>query len=460
MEKKEYAQMAQDIVEAVGGKDNIISITNCITRLRFVLRDSSIPDGEKVKGIQGVKGVMNMGGQYQVVIGTHVTEVVKYVKQAAGLPLEHEAKIKDAKEEKSDNLWNRFFKMISGCIVPIFGPLIAGGIIKGILVILTTVGVLANTDGTYLVLYAAADSVLYFLPIMVGFSCGKVFGCSPYLTAVIGAALVYPNLAAAVSAEGGITFLKIPVAVFSYTSTLLPIILASFVASKLEKLAKKIFPALLHMILVPTVVLVITVPLSWVAIGPVMNIISNTLSNGLFGLFAISPLIGGIIFGAGWQLVVLLGLHAAFVPVLINALVTQGSDPVNAVLGLTVWAIAGVALGYAVKQKDPEKRSIGFGSLASALCGITEPAIYSIALPNFKLFICAMVGGGISGGILAALGARMYTISGNGLFRLPSMINPEGLDISFYGFIICAILAFVISGVLAYFVTDRGEKNT
>lgn len=459
MAKADYTQLAKEVVAAVGGKENIVNVTNCMTRLRFVLKDDSIPDKDKVAGIKGVKGVMNQGGQYQVIIGTHVSEVVKDVRREAQISGEGSINKEDMKLIKKDSLWNRFFKTISGCIMPMLGPMIAGGIIKGILVILVTAGILTKTDGTYLVLYAAGDAILYFMPVIVGFTCGKVFDCNPYVTAVIGAAFLYPDLVSAVSAEGGITFLKIPVAATSYTNTFLPIVLASFVASKLEKLAKKFIPSMLQLMLVPTFVLAVTVPLSWIVIGPVMNTVSSWLSKGVFGIFGMSPLLGGTLLGAFWQLVVLLGLHAAFIPILMNNLFSQGYDPVNVVLGLTVWALAGVTLGYALKNKDPEKRGIGFGSLASALCGVTEPAIYSIALPNFKLFVCAWIGGGISGGILGALGGKMYTMAGDGLFRIPAMINPEGLDISFYGFIICALISFAVSAVLAFIMADSGVEE-
>ena len=459
MAKADYTQLAKEVVAAVGGKENIVNVTNCMTRLRFVLKDDSIPDKDKVAGIKGVKGVMNQGGQYQVIIGTHVSEVVKDVRREAQISGEGSINKEDMKLIKKDSLWNRFFKTISGCIMPMLGPMIAGGIIKGILVILVTAGILTKTDGTYLVLYAAGDAILYFMPVIVGFTCGKVFDCNPYVTAVIGAAFLYPDLVSAVSAEGGITFLKIPVAAASYTNTFLPIVLASFVASKLEKLAKKFIPSMLQLMLVPTFVLAVTVPLSWIVIGPVMNTVSSWLSKGVFGIFGMSPLLGGTLLGAFWQLVVLLGLHAAFIPILMNNLFSQGYDPVNAVLGLTVWALAGVTLGYALKNKDPEKRGIGFGSLASALCGVTEPAIYSIALPNFNLFVCAWIGGGISGGILGALGGKMYTMAGDGLFRIPAMINPEGLDISFYGFIICALISFAVSAVLAFIMADSGVEE-
>ena len=438
MAKQDYGQLAKEVVNAVGGKENIISVTNCMTRLRFVLKDDSIPNKEQVCSVKGVKGVMNQGGQYQVIIGTQVSEVVKFARKEAGISEDGKTEVnkEDYKVVKKDSLWNRFFKVISGCIMPMIGPMIAGGILKGILVILTTAGVLENTDGTYLILYAASDALLYFMPIIVGFTCGKVFDCNPYTTAAIGAAFVYPNLVSAIAAEGGITFLNIPISTTTYANTLFPIILAAFVASKVEKLAKKVLPQIIQLMMVPTVVLAIVVPLSYLVIGPVMQYVSNGLSTIVCGIFAFSPIIGGLLFGAFWQVVVL----------------------INAVLGLTVWALAGVTFGYAIRNKNPEKRSAGFGSMASALCGVTEPAIYSVAVPNMKLFACAWVGGGISGAILGALGGKMYAMGGDGLFRIPAMINPAGLDVSFYGFIGCAALAFAVSAVLAFIVEGKSGK--
>lgn len=452
--KADYTQLAKDVIKAVGGKGNISSVTNCMTRLRFVLKDDTIPNETEVKGVSGVKGIMNKGGQYQVIIGTHVNEVIKFVNKELGF---EEGQAISDKDAPKGNVFNNFFKVISGCIMPMIGPMIAGGIIKGLLVICTTLGFLDNTDGAYLLLYAGADALLYFMPIIVGFSAGKVFGCNPYVTATLGAALVYPSLVSAVGAEGGITFFGIPITNMTYSQTLLPIVLASFVAAKIEVLAKKVIPTMLQLMIVPVIVIAITVPLSWLAIGPVMNTVSGWLSTGVVSVFNFSPIIGGILFGAFWQLMVLLGLHAAFIPVLINNLFTLGSDPINAILGLTVWALAGVSLGYALKMKDPEKRALGFGNMASCLCGVTEPTIYSIALPQIKCFAAAWIGGGIAGGIFGALGGRLYSMGGDGLFRIPAMINPNGLDVSFYGFIATALIALVISAIFSYIFADRDK---
>ncbi len=460
MAANNYLELAKEIVEKVGGKDNIVSVTNCMTRLRFVLKDDTLPKEADIKSIGGVMGVMNKGGQYQIIIGTHVNEVIKSVYEVAGITedvmAEGKAKADAMKLVKKDSLFNRFVKTISGCIMPAIGPMVAGGIIKGILTILMTAGILATTDGTYMILYATSNALLYFFPIILGFSSAKVFGMNQYVGATIGAALLYPDLMALVGAETGITFLHINVQMINYSQTILPILLACWFASKVETFSKKFIPKMLQLMFVPLVTLVVTVPVTFLVIGPVMTIASSLLSNAVVSLFNAFPLAAGIILGAFWQVIVLTGLHGAFIPVLMNNLFVLGSDPINAVLGITVWSLGGVSLGYALKMKDKEKKALGFGNLASCMCGVTEPTIYSIALPQFKNFICAFIGGGIGGGILAALGGKMYAFAGDGLFRIPAMINPAGLDISFYGFLISAGIAFVVSAAGA-FIVNKAE---
>lgn len=456
MAKENYEVLAEQIIKEVGGKSNVVSVTNCMTRLRFVLKDEAAASDEGVKAVKGVKGIMKQGGQYQVIIGTHVSEVRPIVEEKLGLSG------KEPQEEvKETSLFNRFFKTISGCIMPMIGVMIAGGIIKGLLVICTTLGLFTKDAGTYQVLYAAADSVLYFMPIIVGFTAGKVFKCNPYVTAAIGAALVYPSLTSALSgaAEAGapLNFLGIPITNASYTNTLFPILVSAWLASKVERLAKKIIPTMIQLMIVPAITLMVTVPIAWLAIGPVMNMVSGILSSAVMGIYNLSPVIGGTVLGAFWQLIVLTGLHSAFIPILINNLLTNGFDPVNAILGLTVWALAGVSLGYALKMKNKEQRAVGLGDMASCLCGVTEPTIYSICLPQPKVFVSAFIGGGIAGGLGGILGIKLYSMGGDGLFRIPSMINPEGLDISFYGFIICALIAFAVSAVLAFVFTRASE---
>lgn len=450
MAKKDYDQLAKDVVAHVGGKENILDVTNCMTRLRFVLKDDAAANETALKQLRQVKGIMNKGGQYQVIIGTEVSDIAPIVRGYIGA--ENVDAVAEGSEAKEGSLFDRFFKVISGCITPMLGVMVGSGMIKGVLAIFVTFGLLANTSGTYLVLYAAADAVLYFMPILVGFSAGRVFKSNQYIGAIVGAAIMYPSIISAVAEGAPLTFLRLPMQLINYSQSLLPAIAAVWAASHVEKYLKNALPQILQLMFVPALTLAIIVPLTLLAIGPIMNLVSSTLSSAVLGIFNFSPIIGGILFGAFWQLMVVLGLHGAFIPVLINNLVTLGSDPINAVLGLTVWALAGVSLGYALKVKDKEERALGFGNLASCLCGVTEPTIYSIIIPNFKIFSAAWIGGGLAGGVLAALGGKMYSFGGDGLFRIPAMINPAGLDISFYGFIACALLAMAVSAVIAYFL--------
>lgn len=458
MANKEYEQLAKDVVAHVGGKENISDVMNCMTRLRFVLKDDSVVDESGLKQLKRVKGVMNKGGQYQVIIGTEVADIAPVVRDVIGAGIETDA-IEKAADVKEVSLMDRFFKVISGCITPMLGVMVGSGMIKGVLAIFLTLGVLSNTSGTYITLYAASNAVMYFMPVLIGFSSAHVFKANQYTGAVIGAAIMYPTLLEAVSLGEPLTFLRIPMQLINYSQSLLPAIAAVWAASHVEKFLKKSLPQILQLMFVPALTLAIIVPLTLLAIGPIMNLVSAGLSTVVLGVFNFSPIIGGILFGAFWQLMVVLGLHGAFIPVLINNLITLGSDPINAILGLTVWALAGVSLGYALKVKDKEQKSLGYGNLASCLCGVTEPTIYSIIIPNFKIFSAAWIGGGLAGGILAALGGKLYAFGGDGLFRIPAMINPAGLDISFYGFIACALLAMAVSAVIAYFLVPA-EKVT
>lgn len=460
---KDYTDLAKEIVEKIGGKENIVSVSNCMTRLRFVLNDDKIPNTDEVKKIKGVQGVVLQGGQYQVVIGTHVKDVIGFVEKEIGTV---EKKKEEKKSNSKDKPWDKLFKVIVGCVTPLIPAMISAGVIKGVLAIFTTAGILSTQDGTYIIMYTAANAVLFFLPIMVGFNAGKVFGCNQMVSAAIGAALVYPSMSDVLSmiypeyasvetATASITFLGIPVELIDYSSSMLPVIFAVFFASKIQKLAEKIIPQMVQLIFVPTITIALTVPVSFLVIGPVMTVVSSALSTASIFIFNNVPVLGGFIFGGLWQLFVLLGIHGAFIPILLNNLFTLGYDPVNACMGLSVWAVAGAGLGYGLKVRNKERRSIGFSNTITALFGVTEPTIYSILLPHIKLFAAVIAGGGISGMIFAIIGGKMYNWVGDGFFRIPAMINPEGLDISFYGFIACAILALTISAVVAFFITDK-----
>ena len=323
MATKDYTEFACEIVKAVGGAENIVEVSHCMTRLRFVLKDESIVNDDDVKKIKGVMSVIRSGGQYQIPVGTHVADVYPYVQSAITssklktVEQESREKAEKLRVVKKDSWYNKLFKTISGCIIPAIGPMAASGIIKGILAILTTCGALATTDGTYVILYAVADALMYFFPIIIGFSAGKVFDMNPYTGAVLGAAMLYPTLAQYVGGEQALTFLHIPVKMLTYSQTILPILLAAWVASKIEHLCKKVLPQVLQLMFVPAITLAIAFPFTLIVVGPVMTWIANGLASGINFLFQHASVLMGGILGAFWQLFVMMGIHAAIIPLII-----------------------------------------------------------------------------------------------------------------------------------------------
>lgn len=459
----ELRKLAEDIVRNVGGKENISSLEHCVTRLRFVLKDNSAANTDTIKQMNGVMTVVISGGQYQVVIGNKVKDVFREVMDvlgasfASGKEQENGGAAADAKKKSA---FNRFVDIIVGTISPLLGLLAASGIIKGLLGLASALHWLEPTDGTYLLLNALGDSLFYFLPIIVGFSAGRKFNGNPFIPAVIGAALVYPAIVEAVNQGQSLTFAGIPIVLQKYASSLFPVMMAAWLAAKVEKWLERKLHAAIKLIFVPLITLVVVGTLTFLAVGPVLSIFSQGLADATMWIYNLSPVIAGVILGALWQLIVIFGLHYAFIPVLINNITTLHFDPVNAILNVTVWAQVGAALGVFLKAKNQKVRSIAGPAAFSAFLGVTEPAIYGVSLPYKKPFVMAGIGGGIAGGIAAAMGTKMYGFGGTGIFASPLFINPEGLDTGFYGFVISSLTAMVLATILTYLFAYKDKPDT
>lgn len=452
----DYSKLAKSVVSEIGGKENVSSVTHCMTRLRFVLKDESKANTENIKQIQGVLGITVSGGQYQIIVGTGVSKAYEKVTDILGInSSENIMESNSYDNEQTGGAFNRFFKLISGILFPVMGVMTAAGIIKGLLAGLTSFQILSSESGTYQILYAFSDGFFYFFPIILGVSAANKLKSNPYIAAAIGAGLVYPNITALYNDGAHITFLQIPVVLANYGNSVFPIIAAVALAAYIEKSIKNRVPESVKFFLTPLIVLIITVPLTFLAIGPIMTYISNILASGTQSIYSLSPVITGVILGAFWQLVVIFGLHYAFIPILINNITTMGADPINAILNVTVFALSGAAIGFALKQKNKEKRFLGFSTGMTGLFGVTEPIIYSIAIPYRKPFIAAFIGGGIAGGITAFMNAKMYGFGGNAIFAAPLFINPEGIDASFTAYIIASITAFFVTLALTYILTGK-----
>ncbi|MGG7214727.1 beta-glucoside-specific PTS transporter subunit IIABC [Clostridium nigeriense] len=449
-----YEKLAKDIIANVGGKENVNSLTHCITRLRFKLKDESKANTEVLKNMDGVVTVVKSGGQYQVVIGNHVPDVYADVVSIGGFSTASE----NAEKEKLSPL-NAFIDIVSGVFQPVLGVLCATGMIKGLNAVLLATKLLEDTSSTYMVLNAIGDCLFYFFPIFLGFTAAKKFKLNQFTGMAIGASLVYPTIAGV--AGQTLDFFGIPMIMpaSGYSSTVIPIILAIYIASKAEKIFKKIIPDVVKAFLVPFFTLLIVVPLTFMAIGPVATWASNLLGDVTMSIYNFSPLVAGLFLGGFWQVFVMFGLHWGLVPIAMNNLAILGGDPVLAPTVAVCFAQTGVVMGIMMKTRDKKLRSLCIPSVISGFFGVTEPAIYGITLPKKKPFILSCIVGAVTGGIIGFFRTTGYMVGGLGIFALPSYISPSGIDKGFYGMVIAMIAGLVLGCITMFVIYKDDEKE-
>ena len=451
---KDYTELAQDIVAHVGGKDNIIKLVHCVTRLRFTLKDESKADDDYLKQRDGIVTVVKAGGQYQVVIGNHVPDVYDTVLKVAGIQGEGGIDVNEG-DVPQGNLFDQFIALVSGLFQPILGALSAVGMIKGLVAILAAVGV-KETSGLYVILNAAGDGFFQFLPVILALTAAKRFKMEQFTALALSFALAYPNIAASF-ANGNVDFLGLPV-IFpssSYLQTVLPIILTVWVGSKIEKFFKKIIPDVVKVFVVPFFVILITVPLAYLAIGPVMNWASNLIGVIFTNIYGFSPIVFGILLGALWQVLVMFGLHWGLVPIAILDFSTKGWSTLLVASTAICFAQAGALLNIFLRTKEDKVKQLTIPAFISALFGVTEPAIYGITLPMRTPFIMTCVAGAIQGAFLGFFNTTAYTMGGIGLFAIPSYFTPKHVpagantDVNnVWYFLIAILMSFVLGFVL------------
>ncbi|QDP41888.1 beta-glucoside-specific PTS transporter subunit IIABC [Radiobacillus deserti] len=466
-----YEQLAKDIIENVGGKENVNSVVHCITRLRFKLKDESKANTDVLKNMDGVVTVMKSGGQYQVVIGNHVPDVYKDVVEVGGFA--NQAASTEEANDESQSAFNKFIDIISSIFTPVLGVLAATGMIKGFNALFLATGLLEDTSGTYQILNAVGDSLFYFFPIFLGYTAIKKFGGSPFIGMAIGGALVYPTLTQITAGEPLYTlfadtmfqspvyieFLGIPVILMTYSSSVIPIILATFFAVKVENFFKKTIPDVVKTFLVPFATLLVVVPITFIVIGPIATWAGSLLGSATLWIYHLSPIIAGLFLGAFWQVFVIFGLHWGLVPVAINNLTTQGADPILATVFAASFAQTGAVLGVWLKTRDKKLKSLSIPAFISGIFGVTEPAIYGITLPKKRPFIISCIVAGLGGAAIGLFGTQNYMIGGLGIFGIPSAIGPEGLNAPFWGMIVSIIAATILGFVLTYLFGLGNEKE-
>lgn len=443
---KDYTDLATDIVAHVGGKENISSLKHCVTRLRFVLKDESKADTDYLKARDGVVTVVQAGGQYQVVIGNHVPDVYAAVQKVAGISGDGALDI-DEGDGLKGNLFERFIDLLSGIFQAFLGPLAAAGIIKGLVAIMASRGLTSDNSAIYAILNAAGDGFFQYLPLLVALTSARKFKMNEFTALAIGMALIYPTLPGSLAAlkEAGLdNVFGIPFVLptaGSYLSTVIPAILATWVASIIEKNIRKVTPDVVKLFVVPFVTILVAVPLTFLVVGPVANFISDVLSNTFTAIMNFSPLLYGLILGATWQVLVMFGMHWAVVPLAIMQVASNGMSSILVPALLPNFTQTGVLLAIMLKTKESKVKTVSMPALVSSVFGVTEPAIYGVTLPMKTPFFISCAVSGVIGAATMFFNVTGYSVGGMGVFLYPSLVNPANGDMS--GMIAAIILTVV-----------------
>ena len=453
----DYQKLAQEILEKVGGKSNVNSLTHCATRLRFVLNDNGKANAEDIKAIKGVVGVANSGGQFQVIIGSDVAKVYQPIKDIVGAG-------ENTQESTPQRPLDKVLAIISGIFTPILPVITPAGMIKAVLSLLVVFKVVTTEDQNYQILNFIGDAGFYFLPVFLGATAAKQFKTNQYLGMLMGAILLHPTFTTMVAAfkEGGdaISLFSIPFTATTYSSTVIPIILSVWFMSYVEKFADKISPKAIKFFSVPLIVALVTSVVTFSLLGPAGAIIGQWLGDFFKWLESFGGWVVPTIVGIFSPFLVMTGTHYGLVSIGINNRMTLGYDTV-AQPGMLASNVSqgGAALAIAFKTKDPDKRALASSAGITSVFGITEPALYGVTLQNRAALIGTMVSGGIVGFFLGIFNARNFSGGSPGLLTLSSYIGDNTLKY-FYTALIGLILAVVISFVITFILYKEDAQES
>ena len=455
----EHLKLAQEIIRYCGGKENITQAWNCITRLRFHLKDREKADVKAIQALNGVLGAQFQGDQFQVIIGNEVLKVFEGVKKELGdLVVSSEEKTK--KDKKRENPINVVFGVISGIFNPILPAITGAGIIKGILALLIFLKVLNPESDNYFVLDMISNATYYFLPFLVAFSAGKKFGVNEHLAATLAGIIMYPAFVS-LSGQGisTVKFLFLNIPVMDYNSTVIPIILGVLLLSIVYKFIDRFVPSFLKLIVTPVASLLITAPVVLVFIAPLGSYVGKYVAAFFISLFGVAGPVAGLLMGGLMSVIVITGMHYAFFPSTFDGLGGVGYDilllPMSIVSNM---GQCGAVLGAAFKIKDKKMKSIAFSSALSALFGITEPAIYGVNLKYKKPFYAALTGGAVGGAIYGIFNVKAYAFSIPGITALPTYLK-EGEIYNFIWACIGVAASFLTAFIITMLLPMEGKEK-
>lgn len=445
----DYNKIARDIVNGVGGEENIQNLTHCFTRLRFVLKDSKKAQKEIVEHLEGVISVVESGGQFQVVVGTKVEKIYNEMITMVSISNNDE----EQKETKG-NIWNRILIAVSTMFTPMVPAIAASGLLKGLLTVVKIIAASKGTDittnQTYIIILGATDAIFYFMPIILAYTSAKVFKANEFIAMALGGTMCYPAVAALMTGSAPVEMFGIAITKASYVSSVIPIIIGVFILSYVQKFLEKYIPEVLKIILVPGISLMVMVPATFMFFGPIGIYIGDAINLMYNGLMTLSPILCGAFVGGMWCVFVIFGAHRALLPIGINDVALYGRQNLLAFAGAANFSQGGAALGVMLRTKNKDLKAVAASaSISAVVCGITEPAIYGCNLRLKKPMIYAVVCGAIGGAIMGAGGVYGDAFANNGVLTLATyaafgmkkfIFYLIGIGVAFFG---AAILSFL-----------------
>ena len=448
----DYQAIAKEILKDVGGKDNIVDVTHCYTRLRFVLKDTKQANKEALLQTEGVISVVESGGQYQVVLGNKVAHVYNALEPL----LAQQLTTKTSTKEKN-SLGNRILNTVAAIFTPVVPAIAASGMLKGILAIAVMVAnnfyqVDLKPLNTYIILSAASDALFYFMPVILGYSAAKVFKTNEYIAMVIGATLCYPTIVSLMTEESAVTLFGLHVTKANYVSTVIPIILAIFMLAYVQRFLEKVIPEVLKIIMVPTLSLLLMIPATLLLFGPIGIYLGDGVNWLYYYIMNLSPILLGGFIGGIWCVLVIFGAHRGLVPIGINDVARTGRQNLLAFAGAANFSQAGAAFGVFVRTKNKGLKAVAASATVTALFGITEPAIYGANLRLKKPMIYAVASGAAGGALMGWGGSYGTAFANQGLLTIPVYAEAGtkaficyllGCGIAFFGaFLLTIFLGF------------------
>ena len=460
----QYKQMEKDILDAIGGSANVTSVTHCMTRLRFILKDNSLPRDDQVSKIDGVIGVNRSAGQYQVIIGQTVDKVYDAVCALGGF-----TKAKPINEDidtqpiaKTTFSWRRLgatvMNKLAGSLTPMIPMLVAASMFKMFAAVLgpSMLHILTGSSDMYRLLTFVGDAGFYFFPIVIGYTAARQFNTSPIVAMFLGAIMVHPELIKIVTAGKPFLVFGIPMHLVNYSSTVIPIILSVWLMSYVEHTLKKYVPAALSTIFVPTLTIIIMLPLTLCVVGPAGGFLGTYICNGIlaFGKLGGLPTILAIgVIGALWELLVMTGMHLVMITTMMMLIAQAGQDNfVTLGAAAASISVAGMCVGAALRLKDPKQKALAWSYLlASIVGGVTEPALYGIAVRYKRTFLGMMIGG-FAGAIYAALThvAAYVVVPVANFLCLTAYVHSDVGNL--INGIISGVIAFVVAAIATYII--------